>query len=130
VPYFGEPVRGGIRVYDDDKLAFIVKKRMLEDIEPASTSGGMRHYKLLDLLRAESPGAPVDKLVEGWVIADEERKRKMTREELDNVTVAIGDKHKTEVDIGAIKMPVTAIALHTHHVGPDELPQIRPDERD
>jgi len=130
IPYFGQPIRGGIRIYDDDRLALLVKRHSLEDLKPVSMADGLRHYRLLDLMRVQAPNAPIDKVVEGWVIADEERKRKLTRAELETATVAIGDKQKTEVDVGSEKLPATAVALHSHHLGADELPQIRPEERD
>lgn len=39
VPYYGEPIRGGVRVYKDDRLVFRIKRRKLEDKPELVTKG-------------------------------------------------------------------------------------------
>ena len=43
VPYYGEPVRGGIRIYLDDKLATIVKRQELDRSRDDSCRRGELH---------------------------------------------------------------------------------------
>jgi hypothetical protein len=128
VPYFGDPIRGGIRLYVDDRMAVHVKKRVLSPLQPADREGGLNRYALLPLL--ESQGVDTSKLVEGVVIADEEWKRRLTREELEHATVAMGDKHVNELRVNGQIYKVQAVGLHSHKLTEDELPHIRPDERE
>jgi hypothetical protein len=126
VPYYGEPMRGGVRVYVDDRLALQIKKTTLHAAKPVATIDGLKRYGLLALLAEH--GVDTSKMVEGWLIVSERRTRKLTRAELGEVTVAMGDKHKNEVMIGHEKVDAQAVALHAHALRPDELPQIQPGE--
>jgi hypothetical protein len=126
VPYYGEPMRGGVRVYSDDKLVLQIKKRMLRELPPASRSDGLARYRLMALL--DNRGIDTSKVVEGWLIADERRTRKLSREELAQLTVAMGDKHKNEFMLGTQKFDSESIALSSRPLSPADLPEIRPDE--
>ncbi|HWE28693.1 MAG TPA: hypothetical protein VHB97_11870 [Polyangia bacterium] len=129
VAYFGEPIRGGIRIYADDKLAVQVKQVVLRSLKPVQTDAhGLNRYALLPLL--ESRGVDTSKLVDGFIIADEEWKRRLTRAELERATVAMGDRHVNEVAIDGEKFNAQAVAVLSHHLSDAELPHIRPDERD
>jgi hypothetical protein len=126
VPYYGEPMRGGMRIYLDDKLAVQVKKWTLQGIQPASTEGGLRRYGLFAILTKS--GVDTSKAVDGWVIANERRTRRLTHDELARLTVAMGDRHKNELTLDGTKFEGESIALHSHVLAADELPQVRPDE--
>ena len=126
VPYFGEPVRGGVRVYDDDRLSLIIKKATLEETPGEMGSDHKMHWKLATLFKQS--GVDLSKVVEAWAIADERRKQKFTRAELDTLTFTLSDSDKNEILVGDGKLRVNALALHSHALKPEELPQIRPDE--
>ncbi|HEY2744721.1 MAG TPA: hypothetical protein VGL86_08865 [Polyangia bacterium] len=126
VAYYGEPMRGGIRIYRDDRLALQIKKPTLEEAEPVSQDGGLPRYNLLALLTQHH--IDTSKVVEGWLIANERRTRKLSRDELAKLTVAMGDHHRNELRVGNEKFDSESIALHTRHLSPADLPQILPDE--
>ena len=128
VAYFGDPIRGGIRIYADDHLAVQVKQVVLRALKPVEVEHGLSRYALLPLL--ESRGVDTSKLVDGVIIADEEWKRRLTRAELERATVAMGDRHVNEVAIDGQKFNAQAVAVHSHHLTDDETPHIRPEERD
>jgi hypothetical protein len=127
VAYYGEPMRGGIRIYRDDRLALQIKKPTLEEAEPVSQDGGLQRYNLLALLTQHH--IDTSKVVEGWVIANERRTRKLSRDELAQLTVAMGDHHRNEIRLGNEKFDSESIALHTRHLAATDLPQLLPDEQ-
>jgi hypothetical protein len=128
IPYFGDPFRGGIRIYQDDKLTMTIKRPMLRETRAEPSTDGKQRYKLWPLL--QSHGVDVAKVVEGWTIADERRKGKLTRAELEQLTFEVGAKEKNEILVGDGKLRVNAIALHGHALKDDELPKLRPEEQD
>ncbi len=126
VPYFGDPVRGGVRVYDDDRLCLDIKRSLLKETPGEVGPDGQEHWKLAALLKQN--GVDLSKVVELWAIADERRKQKFTRAELDALTFTLDAKQKNELLLGAAKVRANALALHSHALQPNELPQIRADE--
>jgi hypothetical protein len=129
VAYFGEPIRGGIRLYVDDHMAVQVKQVVLRALKPVETTEhGLNRYALLPLL--QSRGVDTSKLVDGVIIADEQWKRRLTRAELERATVAMGDRHVNEITIGTETFKAQAVAVHSHQLSDDETPHIRPEERD
>ncbi|HWE26684.1 MAG TPA: hypothetical protein VHB97_01725 [Polyangia bacterium] len=126
VAYYGEPMRGGMRIYSDDKLAAQIKKPLLDELTPVSRDGGLARYKLSAVLALA--GVDTSKTVEGWVIANERRTRKLSRDELMQLTVAMGDRHKNEMMVGSEKLEGESIALHSRNLAAADMPQIRPDE--
>ena len=127
IPYFGEPFRGGIRIYQDDRLSMTIKRPMLRETKPEPSTDGKQRYKLWPLL--QSHGVDVNKVVEGWMIADERRKGKLTRAELEQLTFEIGAKEKNEILVGDGKLRVNAIALHGHALKDDSSPSSAPKSR-
>jgi len=126
IPYYGDPLRGGVRIYQEDTLALQIKRPMLRETPGEIGPDGKQRWKLASLLEAH--GVDLSKVVEAWGIADERRQQKFTRAELDQLTFQIGEKEKNEILVGDGKLRVNAIALHAHALKTDELPQIRPDE--
>jgi hypothetical protein len=126
VPYYGEPMRGGVRVYVDDRLSVALKPQALDESPAETGADGTKHWKLASVLKQN--GIDLTKIVEAWGIADERRKHKFTRAELDTLTFTLNPTQKNEFLIGDAKARVSALALHSHALAPDELPQIRPDE--
>jgi hypothetical protein len=126
IPYYGEPLRGGVRVYLDDKLAAIVKRQDLDAKKATKTADGELHWKVGEFLT--SNGVDTAKIVEGWVVRDFRRKENIPWSELQNMTFSAGDKAHGEILLGDKNIQVHVLALHTRALKPDDLPQIRPEE--
>ena len=126
VPYYGEPVRGGIRVYLDDRLAAIIKRQDLDVTKATKSADGELHWKLADVLAAQ--GADTKKVVEMWVIRDELRKEKFPASDLATLTFSANSQAKGGVLLGDQKIRANAIALHTRAIAPSEIPAPTPDD--
>lgn len=124
IPYYGEPLRGGVRIYQDDRLAMVIKRPLLRATRPAAMVDGKPRYRLWDLLAQK--GVDTARVTEGWLIADERRVQRLGRAELEAATFEVGDKEKNEIRFGAVR--ASAIALHAHALAAGELPRIRPEE--
>lgn len=126
VPYYGEPLRGGVRVYIDDKLAAIIKRQELDPKQATQTASGDLQWAFGAFLK--SKGIDASRLVEGWVIRDERRKEKFAWAALEKMSFAASSQAKGGVVIGDAKVVANAIALHTRAVKDAELPVILPEE--
>jgi hypothetical protein len=125
VPYFGEPIRGGVRIYLDDKLAGIIKRQELVPTQATKGTDGELHWKLMDVLRAQ--GIDTKKVVELWVIRDELRKEKLPASALETLTFTASAQAKGGVMLDG-KLRANVLALHTREIQPDEIPQVTPDD--
>jgi len=132
IPYFGEPVRGGVRIYLDDKLAAIIKRQDLDAKQAITTGNGEASWSLWGFLK--SRGVDTSKVVEGWVIRDDIRQERFPTSALAPMTFEApsksGKSQSGAVLLGDQKIVANVIALHTHALTADELPVIRPDEQD
>jgi hypothetical protein len=132
IPYFGEPVRGGVRVYLDDKLATIIKRADLDVKQSSTGSDGELTWSLWGFLK--SRGVDTSKVVEGWVIRNDVREERLPTSALAPMTFEApsksGKSQSGAVLLGDQKIVANVIALHTHALKPDELPAIRPGEQD
>ncbi len=126
VPYFGEPIRGGVRVYLDDRLSFSIKRPMLRDTPSTVSSDGKRHWTLWSVL--EKQKLTVAPIVEAWVIRDERRVERLTRDQLEKIEFTVGEKEKSEIFLGESLARCQAIALHTRAIKSEELVRIREEE--
>jgi hypothetical protein len=126
VPYYGEPIRGGIRVYLDDKLAAIIKRQELDVKMATKDASGELVWKLSDVLAAQ--GADTSKVVEVWAIRNERRAEKWPGAELATMTFSASSQAKGGVMLTDQKILANAIALHTRAVDPAELPVVTPDD--
>jgi hypothetical protein len=130
IPYFGEPLRGGIRVYLDDKLATIIKRQDLDAKQAITNADGELSWSLWGFLK--SRGVDTSTVVEGWVIRDEMRHEKFPAKELSTMSFEApsksGKSTSGAVLLGDQKVVANAIALHSRTIKPDELPVIRPRE--
>jgi len=126
VPYYGEPIRGGIRVYLDDKLAAIIKRQELDVKMATKDASGELVWKLSDVLSAQ--GADTSKVVEVWAIRAERRAEKWPGSELATMTFSASSQAKGGVMLTDKKIVANAIALHTRAIDPSELPVVTPDD--
>jgi hypothetical protein len=126
VPYYGEPLRGGVRVYIDDKLATIIKRQELDPKAATQTPDGELHWSFAELLK--SKGIDSSKLVEGWVIRKERREKKLAWTDLERMTFTASSQAKGGIAIGDAKLQANVVALHTRTIKQEELPVILPEE--
>src|SRR5262249_16461191 len=101
---------------------------LLRETQPVEVVAGKSRYQLWKLLEAQ--GVDTARVAEGWVIANERRTQRLTREELQTLTFEAGEKEKAEIRLGPNGLQVNAIALHAHQIAAAQLPRIRPDEED
>jgi hypothetical protein len=128
IPYYGDqPLRGGVRVYQDDLFVFQIKRPLLRQTEAIESPDGVKRWKLWTLL---APRIDPSKAVEAWLIRDERRRDKLTRAELESITFEMGEKEQNKILLGDRKIPASAIAIHSHALSADELPQVLPSEQD
>lgn len=120
VPYYGEPIRGGVRIYLDDKLATILKRQELDPKLATSGPDGEPRWKLADFLTGH--GVDLGHVVELWTIRGEQRSEKLSAAELATLTFEASAQSKGGVLLGDKRVLANAIALHTRALGPEDLP--------
>jgi hypothetical protein len=125
VPYFGDPIRGGVRIYLDARLAAIIKRQELDPKQATKSADGELEWKLSDVLAAQ--GVVTDKVVEVWVIRDEKRQDKLPGSELATLTFQAGAQAKGGVLLGG-KLRANAIHLSTRAIKDDEIPRATIDD--
>lgn len=126
VPYYGEPLRGGIRIYEDDKLVAIIKRQDLDPKQATQTPDGELHWNLAAFLK--SRGVDTSHLVEGWVIRAERRQEKLPWNDLEKMSFTASSQQKGSVTLGDGKLVVGALALHTRPIKDTELPKVLEEE--
>ncbi len=129
IPYFGDPLRGGIRVYLDDKLAMIIKRQDLDPAGAKTAPDGELRWNFVNELKAK--GVDTSKVVELWVISNELRKDKLPGANLSGIEFEASSQAKGGVTLhdGDVSLKAKAIALHTRALDPAEIPVILPDDR-
>ena len=105
VPYFGEPMRGGVRIYVDDRLSLAIKPQLLQEAPAETAADGTKRWKLTAILKQN--GVDLSKVKEAWAIADERRKQKFNRAELDALTLTMDPAHKNQILVGDGTLRVT-----------------------
>jgi hypothetical protein len=113
VPYFGTPIRGGIRIYLDDKLTAIIKRRLLEEDQSLAhkTDSGELRWNLLPFL--ESRGVKTQRLKLAETIHEERRGHRFSGEDLKTLYFLASPQQKGEILLGKDGVPANAIALYT-----------------
>jgi hypothetical protein len=125
VPYFGTPLRGGVRVYLDDRLVAYIKRQDLP-ATPQKGADGEPQWKLFDYLR--SRGVNVDTVVEGWVVRQEKWQEKLSRSDLDTIYFEAGAQAKGHIMLGEKKMKAQSLILRSHPVAMGDVPAPDPEE--
>jgi hypothetical protein len=125
VPYFGEPMRGGVRVYKDDRLVAVIKRRKLEGIEGITVKGadGTVEWKLFAFLEAE--GVKTDDIVQAEIVYDERRGVRLDRDALVDARFKAAPQQSGTVLLGKDGVPSQVITLFSNPLGP---PQVIEDE--
>lgn len=127
IPYYGDPLRGGVRVYLDGRLVTTIKRHKLTDESLAVTSpDGTLHWKLFEFLKAN--GVNPDPVQEAWIIHQDRRVNRISREELTSTTFIAKQQRSGEILLGDDEAPTNALALHTKRVDKKDLPVVLPNE--
>ncbi len=125
VPYYGEPIRGGVRVYLDDKLATVIKRQDLDVSKATKDTKGELHWNLKQTL--ESQGVDVSKVVETWLVRDELRKEHYPASDLATMQFTASSQAKGGIIINDGPR-AQVIALHSRKLDPSEIPVITADD--
>ncbi len=126
VPYYGEPIRGGVRIYLDDKLAGIIKRQELDAKKATKDAEGNLEWKLADVLTAQ--GVNTNKVVEMWVIRDDKRTERFPAADIPSITFAASSQAKGGVMLTNKKVRANVIALHTRALKSEEIPVATADD--
>ena len=130
VPYYGDPIRGGVRVYLDNRLAAIIKRQELDPKKATKAADGELEWKLGEFL--SNQGVDTSKVAELWVVRDETRSEHVPGADIANITFQASAQAKGGVSLrtaGAESLiRANAIALHTKPVDPKDLPFTTPDD--
>ena len=124
VPYFGTPLRGGVRVYLDDRFVAYIKRQDLP--EAPKNAEGEPEWKLFDYLRAR--GVNVDTVAEAWVVRQEKWQEKLDRSDLETMTFTASAQAKGHLELGAKKVKAQALILRSKPVAVAEVPAPDPEE--
>ncbi|MBK9029928.1 MAG: hypothetical protein IPL61_01065 [Myxococcales bacterium] len=125
VPYFGTPLRGGVRVYKDDRLVAYIKRQDLP-ADLANTTSGEPRWPLAGYL--SSRGVSLDGVVEAWVVRDEKWQERFDRTQLEGLWFAAGNQAKGHIELGDQKVKANALILRSTPVAPADVPGPEPEE--
>jgi len=126
VPYYGTPHRGGVRVYLDDKLVAYIKRQELRMDQATQVPDGDPRWGLFATLRGQ--GVDVDRVVEGWVVRDEQWHERLTRAELEPMWFSAGMQAKGHLELGDAHVKVQALILRSAPLDPARVPRKDPAE--
>jgi hypothetical protein len=112
IPYFGEPLRGGVRVYKDDRFAFLIKRknlaggpRVVEEHE------GQQRFRMLPYF--ETQGVVISDVADAELIYDDVRMKRLEGDALKGAFFTADPQASGQVLLGADRAPVEAVALYT-----------------
>src|SRR6185312_15970793 len=97
VPYYGEPLRGGVRVYLDDRLATIIKRQDLDNKDATTDKNGDPHWSLYAFLGKH--GVDTSHVVEGWAIVNDKRTMRIGGADLASMTFSATSQAKGQVSL-------------------------------
>jgi hypothetical protein len=110
VPYFGEPLRGGIRVYKDDVLATVIKRNKLDGKLGSEGKDGSLRYNLFEVLEAQ--GVSTKDVAQLEVIYDERRAERFDRKTLQKMIFHSSEQAHGELLLDE-KVSAHALALYS-----------------
>ena len=127
IPYYGDPIRGGVRVYLDGRLVTTIKRRKLTDESIAvQTPDGESQWKFIAFLKSQ--GVDTTGVQEGWLISKNRRVKRIGVNELSDATFVAVAQRSGVILFGEAKTPTQAMALHTKPLKKEDLPVILPHE--
>ena len=112
VPYFGEPLRGGIHVYKDDRLATVIKRhKLVPESAAAIKEGDKVRWKLMRFL--EIQGVYGGDVADAEMIYDDRRLLRLSGDELGQTTFAADAQQSGQIFVGKADQATESIALYT-----------------
>lgn len=129
IPYFGDPIRGGVRVYLDGPLTATIKRNKVKASGLKATGPeGNEKYNLFEFLGSQ--GVNTDVVQEAWLVQYDRRIKKLSRAELLEVKFKSLKGMSGEILVGAEETVTHSISLHTKPIAVEDLPVLRDDELD
>ncbi len=126
IPYFGKPIRGGIRVYKDDVLAATIKRKHLDPSAAYAIhkDNGELAYDVVPTLKAL--GVNMSDVVNAEVVYDERRVKIIHRDDLLKRSFVATSQNRgaVQLDDGTV---VEALTLYSKKL-PGPMPPINDDE--
>ncbi len=126
VPYHGEPLRGGVRVYLDNRLAAIIKRQELDPKKATKAANGELQWSFAEFLTGQ--GVDFKNVAELYVIRDEMRAEKLAGSDIQSMTFQASAQAKGGVYLTDKLLRTNAIALHTKPVAPEDMPFVTTDD--
>ncbi len=127
IPYLGQPIRGGVRVYLDGPMVTTVKRNKLKAQGLKFTGPeGKESYKLFDFLKSQ--GIDTNKVQEAWIVQYDRRIARLPRAKLLSLTFKAGEAGAGEILLGEEEIATHAIMLHTKPVPDEDLPALTDEE--
>ncbi|MBX3159623.1 MAG: hypothetical protein KF773_26875 [Deltaproteobacteria bacterium] len=126
VPYFGDPIRGGVRIYVDNVLAGIIKRQDLDPKMAKPDKEGALHWKLADVLG--KLGVDTKKSVELWVVRADRREEKLPIADVANLEFAASSQAKGGILLGEKSIRANVLAFHSRPLKAEDIPHPTPDD--
>ena len=129
IPYLGQQIRGGVRVYLDGPMVATIKRNKLksQDLKTTGPEGNKR-YELFNFLKVQ--GIDTDTVQEAWLVQYDRRVKKLSRADLLRVGFMAGDSGSGEILMGEDETATHAIMLHSKPVPHEDLPAPTQEELD
>ncbi len=124
IPYYGIPLRGGVRVYLDGPFVAHIKRHKLEsvqDLEGVSRLiDGQRVFSLFAFLKTQ--GVDTKKVSQAWLIHHDRFVREVSRAELKKATFVAAQRKSGEILFGDEKIACNAISLQSKKISAKNIP--------
>ncbi len=132
IPYYGLPVRGGVRVYLDGPFAAHVKRHKLEEVQDKEgvsivMDDGKRKFNFFAFL--ETQNVDTSKVKQAWLVHNNRFVREISRKDLEKATFIAAERKSGQILFGDEQVACNAIHLQTKPVSAKNIPQPRPHER-
>jgi hypothetical protein len=132
IPYFGPPLRGGVRIYKDDRLVTVFKRNQADDLAAVRRElpDGEQRYSLFALLAAR--GIATDDVAAAEVVHDERRVYRLDRRALETLDFAASAQASGHILLGPERRTAEVLMLYTRPLTdrrltawlyPEEFPQ-------
>lgn len=129
IPYYGQPMRGGVRVYFDGPMVAHIKRHKLKDLGDeikGKTADGTTGIKFFEFLKTQ--GVDTGSVKEAWLVHQNKFVKRITRDELDDAVFVAGERRSGQILFGDDKIPTNAIALSSQRIAKSDIPKPEPHE--
>jgi hypothetical protein len=129
IPYYGTPLRGGVRIYQDGPMVAWVKRHKLEEVGDeikGKLADGTAGIKFFDFLKTQ--GVDTGSVKEAWLVHQNKFVKRITRDELVDAVFVAGQRRGGEIVFGDDKIPTNVIALSSQRIAASDIPRPEPHE--